>query len=139
MIARLDADPHHESHPHHRCADFTPEADQQKLGDRDDLKHRIAFERNKVLMEGLLQDVGKAALTDEAMFRTFAREIKAPLLANMTEFGRTPYFTAAQFEEFGYKMIIWPVSSLRIAAKAVDDLYACLAREGSATTILDRM
>ena len=55
----------------------------------------------------------------EAMFRAFAREIKSPLLANMTEFGRTPHFTARQFEEFGFKMVIWPVSSLRVAAKAV--------------------
>ena len=43
------------------------------------------------------------ALSDEAMFRAFAREIRVPLLANMTEFGRTPYFTARQFEEFGFK------------------------------------
>ena len=40
-------------------------ADQQKLGDRDDVKHRIEFERNKVLMETLLQDAGKAAVTDD--------------------------------------------------------------------------
>jgi methylisocitrate lyase len=73
------------------------------------------------------------------MFLSFAREIPAPLLANMTEFGRTPYFTAKQFEEFGYKMVIWPVSSLRVAAKAMADLYATLARDGIATTILHRM
>jgi methylisocitrate lyase len=79
------------------------------------------------------------ALTSAGMFRGFAREIPAPLLANMTEFGRTPYFTAQQFEEFGYKMVIWPVSSLRVAAKAMESLYATLAREGSATAMLDRM
>jgi methylisocitrate lyase len=73
------------------------------------------------------------------MFRTFARELNAPLLANMTEFGRTPYFTAKQFEAFGFKMVIWPVSSLRAAAKAMGDLYDCLAREGSAAPMLDRM
>jgi methylisocitrate lyase len=79
------------------------------------------------------------ALTDEAMFRRFAAEIKAPLLANMTEFGRTPYFTAQQFEVFGFKMVIWPVSSLRIAAKSISDLYVTLARDGTATAMLDRM
>ena len=41
-----------------------------------------------------------------------------PLLANMTEFGRTPFFTAAEFEAMGYRMVIWPVSSLRVANKA---------------------
>jgi methylisocitrate lyase len=79
------------------------------------------------------------ALTDKAMFQAFAREIDTPLLANMTEFGRTPQFTAKQFEEFGFKMVIWPVSSLRVAARAVEDLYGCLAREGSAASMIDKM
>jgi methylisocitrate lyase len=57
----------------------------------------------------------------------------------MTEFGRTPYFTAQQFEAFGFKMVIWPVSSLRIAAKSIADLYQCLTRDGSAIAMLDRM
>jgi methylisocitrate lyase len=79
------------------------------------------------------------ALTGEAMFRQFAAAIDAPLLGNMTEFGRTPYFSARQFEEFGFKMVIWPVSSLRIAARAVEQLYRHLAEEGSAVAMLDRM
>ena len=73
------------------------------------------------------------------MFRRFAREIDAPLLANMTEFGRTPYFTARQFEEFGFKMVIWPVSSLRVAAKSMSELYAELKAKGTAAAMLDRM
>ncbi|MBV8775295.1 MAG: methylisocitrate lyase [Deltaproteobacteria bacterium] len=79
------------------------------------------------------------ALTSAEMFLRFAHEVAAPLLANMTEFGRTPYFTAQQFQQMGYKMVIWPVSSLRVAAKAMADLYATLARDGSVLTILDRM
>ncbi len=79
------------------------------------------------------------ALTTAEMFRTFAREIDAPLLANMTEFGRTPYFTADQFADFGFAMVIWPVTSLRIAAKAIGDLYESLMRAGSAESLLDRM
>lgn len=79
------------------------------------------------------------ALTDEAMFRRFAAEITAPILANMTEFGRTPYFTAEQFESFGCKMVIWPVSSLRVAAQSITELYGCVARDGSAAAMLDRM
>lgn len=79
------------------------------------------------------------ALVTEEMFRTFVARVKAPVLANMTEFGRTPYFTAEEFESFGCKMVIWPVSSLRIAAKAMEDLYAALAAEGSTVSMLDRM
>jgi methylisocitrate lyase len=79
------------------------------------------------------------ALTDEAMFRNFASSVRAPLLANMTEFGRTPYFTAQQFEALGFKMVIWPVSSLRVAAKSIAELYGCIARDGSVTGQLDKM
>ena len=79
------------------------------------------------------------ALTTAEMFRTFTHEIDGPLLANMTEFGRTPHFTAQQFEDFGFKMVIWPVSSLRIAAKAIGNLYESLMRDGTAEPLLERM
>jgi peptidyl-prolyl cis-trans isomerase C len=51
-------------------------AEQQKLGDRDDVKHRILLERNKVLMEMLLQDAGKAAATDDAMHKVYDDAVK---------------------------------------------------------------
>jgi methylisocitrate lyase len=80
------------------------------------------------------------ALHDAAMFREFARRMPGvPLLANMTEFGRTPFFTAAEFEEMGYKMVIWPVSSLRVANKAQEALYAAIRRDGGAQHMIDRM
>lgn len=79
------------------------------------------------------------ALTTPEMFREFARRVKAPLLANMTEFGRTPHFTADEFENMGYRMMIWPVSALRMAAKAHEQLYATLARAGSAKDLLPQM
>lgn len=79
------------------------------------------------------------ALVTEEMFRAFARRIDAPLLANMTEFGRTPFFTAQQFEAMGYKMVIWPVSALRVANRAQEELYTVLARTGTTEPMLDRM
>jgi methylisocitrate lyase len=98
-----------------------------------------AIARARLYREAGADAIFPEALTTEQMFRTFAREVDAPLLANMTEFGRTPYFTAKQFEEFGFDMVIWPVSSLRIAAKAIGELYDCVMREGSAEPLLDRM
>jgi methylisocitrate lyase len=62
-----------------------------------------------------------------------------PLLANMTEFGRTPFFTAEEFRAMGYGMVIWPVSSLRVAAKAQEELYATIARTGGTEAMLPRM
>ena len=79
------------------------------------------------------------ALTTEEMFRAFARNVSAPLLANMTEFGRTPFFSAAEFASMGYKIVIWPVSALRVANRAQAELYAVLRREGSVRTLIDRM
>jgi peptidyl-prolyl cis-trans isomerase C len=51
-------------------------ADKQKIADRDDVKRHLAFERNKVLMETLLQDTGKAALTDDAMHKVYDEAVK---------------------------------------------------------------
>ncbi|RUN78349.1 methylisocitrate lyase [Sphingomonas sp. TF3] len=79
------------------------------------------------------------ALHDAGMFAAFAARVQAPLLANMTEFGKTPYFTADEFAEMGFRMVIWPVSALRVAARAQEALYAALARDGSAAAQLDAM
>jgi len=62
-----------------------------------------------------------------------------PLLANMTEFGKTPFFTAQEFAAMGYKMVIWPVSSLRVAAKAQEELYDSIRTYGGTHKIVDRM
>jgi methylisocitrate lyase len=73
------------------------------------------------------------------MFRAFAERVDAPLLANMTEFGKTPFFSADEFERMGYKMVIWPVSSLRVANRAQAELYATIKRDGGAQAMLERM
>ena len=57
----------------------------------------------------------------------------------MTEFGRTPFFTRDEFEAMGYRMVIWPVSSLRVAARAQEELYAVIKRDGGTSAMLGRM
>jgi methylisocitrate lyase len=80
------------------------------------------------------------ALTSAEMFRAVAKALPGvPLLANMTEFGRTPFFTAQEFEAMGYRMVIWPVSSLRAANKAQEKLYATLRGNGSAEAMISEM
>lgn len=80
------------------------------------------------------------ALVTREMFEKFAAALPdVPLLANMTEFGKTPFFTASEFEAMGYKMVIWPVSSLRVANKAQADLYASLKAHGGTHKMIDRM
>jgi methylisocitrate lyase len=80
------------------------------------------------------------ALTSAEMFRDFARAMPGvPLLANMTEFGRTPFMTASEFAEMGYRMVIWPVSSLRVANKAQAELYKGLKRDGGTHNFVEGM
>jgi methylisocitrate lyase len=98
-----------------------------------------AVARAKLYLEAGADAIFPEALTSADMFREFAARVKAPLLANMTEFGRTPFFTAAEFEAMGYRMVIWPVSSLRVAARAQEELYRTLRNKGSAESLLPRM
>ncbi len=98
-----------------------------------------AVARAKLYLEAGADAIFPEALHDAEMFAEFARRVDAPLLANMTEFGRTPFFTADEFERMGYKMVIWPVSTLRVAAKAQEELLAAIARDGGAHTMIERM
>src|SRR5690349_14288506 len=98
-----------------------------------------AVARAKLYLDAGADAIFPEALTTAEMFRTFASRVDASLLANMTEFGRTPFFTAAEFQDMGYKMVIWPVSSLRAANKAQADLYAAIRRDGGTQAMLDRM
>ncbi len=98
-----------------------------------------AVARAKLYLQAGADAIFPEALTTEAMFREFASRVDAPLLANMTEFGRTPFFTASEFEAMGFKMVIWPVTSLRVSAKAVGELYAAIKRDDGAQSMVDRM
>ncbi|MBX5475619.1 MAG: methylisocitrate lyase [Clostridia bacterium] len=79
------------------------------------------------------------ALQSEEEFAAFARRVPGPLVANMTEFGKTPYLSAADFERLGYKVVLFPVTSLRVALKAVEEAMRRLRAEGTQRGFLDRM
>jgi methylisocitrate lyase len=99
-----------------------------------------AVARAKLYVEAGADAIFPEALTSADMFREFARKMPGvPLLANMTEFGRTPFFTASEFEAMGYRIVIWPVSSLRVANKAQEKLYATLRLDGATKAMLDDM
>jgi methylisocitrate lyase len=66
-------------------------------------------------------------------------EIKAPLLANMTEFGRTPQIPLSEWQSLGYEVVIFPVSSLRIALRSMQDFYATLSKDGQVGDMLEEM
>lgn len=98
-----------------------------------------------VARASLFLDAGADAIFPEAlvnaeMFRAFAKAMPGvKLLANMTEFGRTPFFTASEFEAMGYRMVIWPVSAFRVANKAQARLYAAIKRDGGTQNMIGEM
>ncbi|MDM7459991.1 MAG: methylisocitrate lyase [Paracoccus sp. (in: a-proteobacteria)] len=99
-----------------------------------------AVARARLYVEAGADAIFPEALTSVEMFREFrARLPDVPLLANMTEFGRTPTLTAQDFQDLGFDMVIWPVSSLRVANKAQARLYEVLARDGATTAMLAEM
>ncbi len=99
-----------------------------------------AVARAKLYMEAGADAIFPEALNTPEMFREFASRMPGTrLLANMTEFGRTPFFTAAEFEQFGYHMVIWPVSSLRVANKAQEELFRAIRRDGGTHGMVERM
>ena len=79
------------------------------------------------------------ALRTPEEFREYAAAVDAPLLANMTEFGRSPALSTDELGELGYRLVIFPVSAARVAAHHVGAFYADLLHEGSAQGWLDRM
>ena len=99
-----------------------------------------AVARAQLYLDAGADAIFPEALTTREMFVEFARRMPgAKLLANMTEFGRTPFFTAAEFQEMGYRMVIWPVSTLRIAARAHEELFASIRAHGGTHELVDRM
>src|SRR3954454_20594267 len=99
-----------------------------------------AVARAKLYLEAGADAIFPEALITAEMFKEVAARLPGvPLLANMTEFGRTPFFTASEFEAMGYRMVIWPVSSLRVANAAQAKLYAAIKKDGGTQNMVDQM
>ncbi len=94
-------------------------------------------------------DAGADAVFPEALesadeFRAFAQRLATehvtiPLVANMTEFGKTPYLSASEFEDLGYRLVLFPVTALRVANKAIEAMLLELKSLGSQRTFLGSM
>ena len=98
-----------------------------------------ALERAKTYVKEGADIVFPEALTDREEFRYFAENTDFPLLANMTEFGKTPFIKASEFREMGYRFVIFPVTLFRIAAKAMDDALEALRVQGTQEGIINNM
>lgn len=79
------------------------------------------------------------AVTDPADYAAFARAAGVPLLANMTEFGRTPLVTTAALAESGVDMVLYPLSAFRAMSAAAQDVYETIRKEGTQAGVIDKM
>ena len=79
------------------------------------------------------------ALESALEFREFARRVRAPLLANMTEFGRSPLLSARQLGAMGYRMVIFPLTAFRVSMKAAERCLRDLRGRGTQRSWLDQM
>ncbi|PID20555.1 methylisocitrate lyase [Sporosarcina sp. P3] len=98
-----------------------------------------AIERMKLYVEAGAEALFPEALTTKEEFERVGAAFNVPLLANMTEFGRTEYYTAEEFQHFGFSMVIYPVTSLRAAAKAFETVFQEIFDKGTQVDVLDQM
>lgn len=98
-----------------------------------------AIERANRYVEAGADIIFVEALTNLDDIRRVRAEVRAPLLANMTEFGRTPQIPFSEWEALSYELVIYPVSALRVASRAMEHFYGSLAKKGSAADFLPEM
>jgi methylisocitrate lyase len=79
------------------------------------------------------------ALADRAQFTRFADAIEAPLIANMTEFGKSPLLGLEELADMGYAAVLYPVTLLRVAMKTVEAALAMLSSDGTQAELVDLM
>ncbi len=98
-----------------------------------------AVERARRYLEAGADAIFPEALQRADEFKAFAREVKAPLLANMTEFGKSPLLSFRELSDFGYRMVIFPQSAFRVSMKASDEFLRDLKRRGTQSGWIEKM
>lgn len=98
-----------------------------------------AVERAHRYLEAGADGIFPEALESREEFQRFAADVDAILLANMTEFGKTPYLTADEFGEMGYNIVIYPVTLQRLAMKTTQEALRTLKAERSQKSLVDGM
>src|SRR5689334_289783 len=98
-----------------------------------------AVERSLACVEAGADGIFPEAITDLAMYRRFKDAVKVPILANITEFGKTPLFTLDELRSAGCDIALYPLSAFRAMNKAALDVYSTLRRDGTQKAVVDRM
>src|SRR5216117_3466277 len=96
-------------------------------------------DRAQRYMEAGADAIFPEALQSAEEFRDFASQVKAPLLANMTEFGKSPLLSFRELADFGYRMVIFPQSAFRVSMKASGEFIRDLKKRGTQSDWADKM
>ena len=100
---------------------------------------KAALERAVACVEAGADMIFPEAITDLGMYTTFAKAVKVPVLANITEFGATPLFTVDQLRGADVGLVLYPLSAFRAMNKAAENVYMALRRDGTQQNVLDTM
>lgn len=98
-----------------------------------------AIDRAKAYIDAGAEMIFPEALKDEKEFEAFRENINVPLMANMTEFGKSPILDKTSLENLGYNLVIYPVTLLRLALKTVEKALQNIDDDGSQLNIIDQM
>ena len=98
-----------------------------------------AIDRAKAYVDAGADMIFPEAMRDLGEFETFAKSVDAPILANMTEFGKSELFTTRQLADAGVRVVIYPVTTLRLAMGAITDGLRAIRSEGTQASVVDRM
>ena len=97
------------------------------------------IDRCKSYIDAGAEIVFPEALKDEAEFEKVRKSLDCYLLANMTEFGKSKLLDFKQLEELGYNIVIYPVTTQRLAMKSVEDGLRAIFADGHQNNIIDKM
>ncbi len=100
---------------------------------------QAAIERAAAYVEAGADMVFAEALTTLAEFREFTRALAVPILANITEFGRTPLFTSAELGKAGVRLVLYPLSAFRAMSRAALAVYGAIRKDGSQKAVVELM
>lgn len=98
-----------------------------------------AIDRAKAYVDAGAEAIFAEAMHDEEDFAAFRKAIDVPILANMTAFGQSKLLTAAQLQDLGVNVVIYPNTTFRLAMKAVEDHMAQLLEEGTQAGFIDKL
>lgn len=98
-----------------------------------------ALERAVAYVEAGADMIFPEAITELSMYQRFAKTVRVPVLANITEFGATPLFTVEQLKSVDVGLVLYPLSAFRAMNKAAENVYSAIRHDGTQQHVVDTM